>query len=42
MPEPSPESMFDHVYAEPHELLVDASAASCVEYEASFVEGTHA
>ncbi|MFN8167862.1 MAG: pyruvate dehydrogenase (acetyl-transferring) E1 component subunit alpha [Candidatus Nanopelagicales bacterium] len=38
LPDPSPESMFDHVYAEPHPL-VDAERAAFTAYHASFAEG---
>jgi 2-oxoisovalerate dehydrogenase E1 component alpha subunit len=41
MPDPPAAAMFDDVYAEPHRLLVD-ERRRFVEYEASFVEGTHA
>ena len=37
MPEPSPESMFDGVYAEPH-ALVEQQRRDLQEYEASFAE----
>ena len=37
MPEPSPESMFDHVYAEPHET-VERQRRELLEYEAAFAD----
>jgi pyruvate dehydrogenase E1 component alpha subunit len=38
LPDPSPASMFDHVYAEPHPL-VDAERAEFTAYHASFADG---
>ena len=38
LPDPSPDSMFDHVYADPHPL-VDAERAAFTAYHASFAEG---
>ena len=39
MPDPPPESMFEHVYVEPHPLL-EAERREFVAYQASF-EGAH-
>lgn len=38
LPDPAPDSMFDHVYAEPHPL-VDAERAAFTAYHASFADG---
>jgi pyruvate dehydrogenase E1 component alpha subunit len=40
MPNPAPESLFDHVYAEPHPLI-DSEREEFVRYHASFAGGQH-
>jgi len=40
MPNPAPESLFDHVYAEPHPLI-DSEREEFVRYHASFAGGEH-
>ena len=40
MPDPAPDSLFDHVYAEPHPL-VDEEREQFVRYHASFAGGEH-
>ncbi|MGD9954430.1 MAG: pyruvate dehydrogenase (acetyl-transferring) E1 component subunit alpha [Candidatus Nanopelagicales bacterium] len=40
MPNPAPESLFDHVYADPHPLI-DTEREEFVRYHASFAGGGH-